>query len=56
MDDALSRRPSGLSLMSIFHDWKAQLLVEYSNDRRACEILEGTHADERYWVMDEVIY
>jgi hypothetical protein len=42
--------------MSICHDWKAQLLVEYSKDRRACEILEGTHADERYRVMDEVIY
>jgi hypothetical protein len=54
--DALSRRPAGLSLMSICQDWKAQLLVEYSKDRRACEVLEGTHADERYRVMDEVIY
>jgi len=42
--------------MSICHDWKAQLLVEYSKDRRACEILEGSYADERYRVMDEVIY
>lgn len=54
--DALSRRPTCLSLTNICHDWKAQLLVEYSKDRRACEILEGTHADERYQVMDEVIY
>jgi len=33
--DALSQRPAWLSLMSIYHDWKAQLLVEYSKDRRA---------------------
>jgi len=54
--DALLRRFAGLSLMSICHDWKAQLLLKYSKDRRACEILEGTHADDRYRVMDEVIY
>ena len=46
--DALSKRPVGLSLMSICHDWKAQLLVEYSKEKRACEVLEGTHEDERY--------
>jgi len=54
--DDLSRRPAGLSLLSIYQDWKAQLLVEYSKVRKACEVLEGTHADERYRVMDEVIY
>lgn len=56
VDDALSRRLTGLSLMSICQDWKVQLLVEYSMDRKACEVMEGTHADERYRVMDEVIY
>lgn len=54
--NALSRRPATLSLVSICHDWKAQLLVEYSKDRRACEILEGTHNDEHYRVMADVIY
>ena len=54
--DALSRRPARLSLMSVCHDWKAQLLVEYSKDHRACKNLEGSYADERYRVMDEVIY
>lgn len=54
--DALSRRPVGLSLMSICQVWKPQRLVEYSKDRKAYEVLEGTHADERYRVMDEVIY
>ena len=37
--DALSRRSTRLSLMSICHDRKVLLLVEYSKDRRACEIL-----------------
>ena len=54
--EALSRRPIGLSLMSICHDWKAQLLVEYSKDRRVCDILEGNYVDEHDKVMDEVIY
>ena len=39
--DALSRKPAVLSLMSLDTDWKAQLLVEYSKDRFACEILDG---------------
>lgn len=44
--DALSRRPATLSLMSICQDWRVQSLVEYSKDRHACEILDGTHADD----------
>lgn len=42
--------------MSICQDFKAQLLVEYSKGKKACEVLEGTHVDEHYRVMDEVIY
>lgn len=30
--------------------------MEYSKNRHACEILDGTHGDDRYRVMDEVIY
>lgn len=30
--------------------------MEYSKHRKACEILEGIHADEFYRVMAEVIY
>jgi len=33
VEDALSRRPATLSLMDLTHDWKAQLLVEYSKER-----------------------
>ena len=40
--DALSRRPTTLSLMSICQDQRAQLLVEYSKDKQACEVTDGT--------------
>jgi len=56
MADALSRRPSTLSLMSICHDWKTQLFIEYFKYRRGYEILEGMHTDERHRVMSDVIY
>jgi hypothetical protein len=39
--DASSRRPTTCSLMEISADWKSRLLVEYSNNKFACEVLEG---------------
>ena len=54
--DALSRRPATLSLMSLDTDWRARLLVEYSKDRFAYEVLDGQVADDRYRVVDEIIY
>ena len=39
--DALSRWPASLSLMSISADWRSLLLVEYSKDKLACELLDG---------------
>eukprot|EP00253_Pinus_taeda_P005619 PITA_05619 len=54
--DALSRRPATLSLMSLDTDWRTRLLVEYSKDRFACEVLDGQVADDRYKVVDEIIY
>ena len=53
--DALSRRPATLSLMSLDTDWRARLLVEYSKDRFACEVLDGQVTDNRYRVIDEII-
>ena len=35
-----------LSMMDVAHDWKAQLLVEYSRGKHACEILDDTHGDD----------
>eukprot|EP00253_Pinus_taeda_P028756 PITA_28756 len=54
--DALSCRPAMLSLMSLDTNWRARLLVEYSKDRFACEVLDGQVADDRYRVVDEIIY
>ena len=54
--DALSRRPATLSLMSLDTDWRARLLVEYSKDRFACEVLDGQVGDDRYRVVNEIIY
>ena len=54
--DALSRRTTTLSLRGMDANWKAQLLVDYLKYDFACEILDEVVADERYRVMDEIIY
>jgi hypothetical protein len=54
--DALSRMPPTLSLMDISEDWKSLLLVEYSKNKFACEVLDGQVTDDRYRVVDDVIY
>ena len=54
--DALSRRPAMLSLMSPDIDWRARPLVEYSKDRFSFEVLDGQVTDNRYRVIDEIIY
>ncbi|XP_059068173.1 uncharacterized protein LOC131858745 [Cryptomeria japonica] len=57
--DALSRKPSLAALCSLSEisaDWKAQLLVEYSKDQHACEIMDGLIVDDRYSVVDDIIY
>ena len=56
MANALSRRLAALSLMSLDTDWRARLLVEYSKDCFCCKILDGQVIDDKYRVMDEVIY
>ena len=54
--DALSRRPAALSLLEISVDWKAHLLVEYSKNKFTWEILDGQVHDDKYMVIDCVIY
>ena len=54
--DALSRRPTSLSLMSISTDWRSLLLVDYSKNKFACELLDGRIQDDRYRVVDNIIY
>ena len=54
--DALSRRPASSSLMSISTDWRSLLLVEYSKNKFACELLDGQVQDDRYRIIDDIIY
>jgi hypothetical protein len=37
-------------------DWKAHLLVEYSKNKFACEVMDGQVIDDRYRVLDDVIF
>ena len=46
--DALSRRPTGCSMMDICTDWKTHFLVEYSKNKFSCEVLNGKVVDDRY--------
>jgi hypothetical protein len=45
--DALSRRPSAYSMSEISVDWKLHLLVEYSKNKFACEVMDGQVQDYR---------
>jgi hypothetical protein len=42
--------------MEISADWKSHLLVEYSKNKFACEVLDGQVQDDRYRVIDDVIF
>jgi hypothetical protein len=54
--DALSRRPAACSLMEISVDWKSHVLVEYSKNKFACEVMDGKIQDDWYRVIDDVIF
>jgi hypothetical protein len=54
--DALSRRPSTYSMSEISVDWKSHLLVEYSKNKFACELMDGQVQDDRYRIVDDIIY
>jgi hypothetical protein len=38
------------------YNWKAHLLVEYSKNKFSCEVMDGKVIDDRYWVLDDVIF
>jgi hypothetical protein len=37
-------------------DWKSHLLVEYSKNKFACEVMDRSVQDDRYKVVDDIIY
>jgi hypothetical protein len=43
-------------LTGISVDWKFHLMVEYSKDWFACELMDGHIQDDRYRVVDDIIY
>jgi hypothetical protein len=54
--DALSRRPLAYSMSEISVEWKSHLLVEYSKNKFACELMDGQVQDDRYKLVDDIIY
>jgi hypothetical protein len=54
--DALSKRPSVYSMAYISVDWKAHLLVEYSKNQFACELMDGQVQDDNFRIMDDILY
>jgi hypothetical protein len=44
------------SLMDISADWKSHLLVEYSKNKFACEVMYGKIQDDQYRVIDDIIF
>ena len=55
VEDVLSRRLS-ISIMDVAENWKAVLEVEYSKDKFSCEIFDGNNHDDRYKVLEGIIY
>jgi len=54
--DALSRRPSVYAMTYISVDRKAHLLVEYSKNRFACELMDGQVQNDSFRIIDDIIY
>ena len=55
VDYALSRIPS-IALMDVAENWKAILEVEYAKDKFSCELFDGTNHNDRYKVLEGIIY
>jgi hypothetical protein len=53
---AFSRRPTTFSMSEIEVDWKSLLLVEYSKNTFAGELIDDKMQDDRYTIVDDVIY
>ncbi|XP_059075191.1 uncharacterized protein LOC131875172 [Cryptomeria japonica] len=54
--DALSKRPEINALSVVTADWKCLLLVKYSKDSFACELLDGNIQDDKYKIVNDIIY
>ena len=52
---SLSLIPS-ISVMDVAGNWKATLEVEDAKDKFYCELFDGTKTDDRYKVLEGIIY
>jgi hypothetical protein len=43
-------------LQEVSTDWKSHLLVEYSKNKFSCELMDGHIQDDRYRVVDDIIF
>ena len=53
--DSLSRIPT-ISFMHVPNDCKSQLVIKYSKDKFACEVLYGLVHDDEFNILNDVIY
>jgi hypothetical protein len=53
--DSLSRRPTTFAIFEITTDWKSLLLVDYSKNAFAGEMIGGNIQDDRYAIVDDII-
>ena len=54
--DSLSSKHATFSMTKMSVEWKSILLVEYCKNTFSCEIMEGIIHDDRYRVVDAIIY
>jgi hypothetical protein len=54
--DALSRRPSNYAMIDVYIDSKDHLVMEYSENQFACQVMDGQIQDDNFRVIDGLIY
>ena len=42
--------------MDIAKNWKDMLLVEYAKDKFSCDVLDGIMGDDKYRILEGLIY
>ena len=56
MADALTRRPSVYAMTDVLVDWKDHFVMEYSKNQSACQVIDGQVQDDKFRVIEGIIY
>jgi hypothetical protein len=56
VEDALSRRPSIYAMIDVSVDWKNHLVMEYSENQSACQVMDRKIQDDNFRIIDGLIY